>query len=226
MEDVLVRSQTILEKLAIQDEKNLLIQGLPSTIEKQFIKLTFAKSITPLLKARKIDFALVFAISQNQLKDILKDVTPALNDSAKLWIGYPKASSKIVSDLSRVNDWSCIESLGFEQEHIIVLDNVWSAIRFKKAAKEKTVAQVSIKMNPVKEIEEGDCPKTITAPPDLIKLFTKNKKAKDFFENLSVSNKKEYVTWITGTKKEEIKLARLEATIEKLKNGKCTPSEK
>jgi hypothetical protein len=36
-------AQTLLEKLQLQDEKNLLIQGLPSSIEKQFIKLTFSK---------------------------------------------------------------------------------------------------------------------------------------------------------------------------------------
>ena len=51
-------SQTLPEKLQLKDEKNLLIQGLPSSIEKQFVKLTFSKSITPLLKKRKIDFAL------------------------------------------------------------------------------------------------------------------------------------------------------------------------
>jgi hypothetical protein len=40
-------SQTLLEKLQLKDEKNLLIQGLPSAIEKQFVKLAFAKNLTP-----------------------------------------------------------------------------------------------------------------------------------------------------------------------------------
>ena len=60
-------SQTLFEKLQLEDEKNLLIQGLPSTIEKQFSKLSFSKNVTPLLKSRKIDFALVFALNLNQL---------------------------------------------------------------------------------------------------------------------------------------------------------------
>ena len=71
-------SQTLLEKLQLADEKNLLIQGLPSSIEKQFSKLSFAKNMTPLLKSRKIDFALVFAVNENQLNGILKDVMPSL----------------------------------------------------------------------------------------------------------------------------------------------------
>jgi len=67
-------SQTLLEKLQLGDEKNLLIQGLPSSIEKQFVKLAFAKNLTPLLKSRKIDFALVFAINEHQLRGIVQEV--------------------------------------------------------------------------------------------------------------------------------------------------------
>ena len=70
-------SQTLFEKLQLKNEKNLLVQGLPSTIEKQFVKLSFAKNVTPLLRIRKIDFALIFALNQKQLNDILKEVFPA-----------------------------------------------------------------------------------------------------------------------------------------------------
>jgi len=56
--EVLAPSQSLLEKLQLKDEKNLLIQGLPSTVEKQFVKISFAKNVTPLLRVRKIDFAL------------------------------------------------------------------------------------------------------------------------------------------------------------------------
>ena len=76
-------SQTLLEKLQLADEKNLLIQGLPSSIEKQFSKLSFAKNVTPLLKSRKIDFALVFAVNENQLNSILQEVMPALKKDSK-----------------------------------------------------------------------------------------------------------------------------------------------
>ena len=131
--EVLAPSQSLLEKLQLKDEKNLLIQGLPSTVEKQFVKLSFSKNVTPLLKSRKIDFALVFAISHKQLEDILRDVVPALHPEAKLWIAYPKVSSKIVSDLSRDCNWSCITRHGLEGVRMIALDNIWTAMRFKKA---------------------------------------------------------------------------------------------
>jgi len=229
MEDVvIVKLQTLLEKLQLKDEKNLLIQGLPSTVEKQFAKLTFAKSVTPLLRIKKIDFALVFAVSHKQLKDILADVIPALHPDAKFWIAYPKVSSKIVSDLARAStcQWECIASSGFEGVRTITMDNVWTAMRFKKIEKIKHTTKVSITGVPVEIAGVDQVSRTISAPPDLIKLFSKNKKAETFFDALSFTNKKEYVGWITSAKKEETKIARLEATIDKLNNGKKNPSEK
>jgi hypothetical protein len=125
-------SQTLFEKLQLADEKNLLIQGLPSSIEKQFNKLSFAKNMTPLLKTRKIDFALVFAVNENQLNGILKDVMPSLKDSSKFWIAYPKSTSKIATDLNRDRSWNGLTSEGYESIHRVELDHVWSAMRFVK----------------------------------------------------------------------------------------------
>ncbi len=126
-------SQTLFEKLLIQDERNLLIQGLPSSIEKQFTKLSFSKNVTPLLLSRKIDFALVFAVSESQLSGILREVIPALKSEAKLWIAYPKAASKIACNLNRNGSWDCIISAGYEDMDKVELDNVWVASRFIKA---------------------------------------------------------------------------------------------
>ena len=125
-------SQTLFEKLKLADEKNLLIQGLPSSIEKQFCKLSFAKNMTPLLKSRKIDFALVFAVNISQLNGILKEVMPALKDGSKFWVAYPKISSKIVTDLNRECSWQQLTTAGYESVHEVVLDHVWSAARFEK----------------------------------------------------------------------------------------------
>jgi len=124
--------QTVFEKLQFREEKNLLVQGLPSSIEKQFSKVAFAKSVTPLLKSRKIDFALVFAINQLQLSNIMQDVLPALHEEGKLWIAFPKTTSKIVSDLNRQCTWTCLRSKGFESMEEIELDHVWTALRFAK----------------------------------------------------------------------------------------------
>ena len=145
--------QTMFEKLQLHEEKNLLIQGLPSSIEKQFTKLSFAKNVTPLLRSRKIDFALVFAVNQNQLSSIMQDVIPALHEEGKLWIAYPKAASKIVSDLNRECSWTCIRNKGFESIHETCLDHVWSAIRFQRMG-------LPLRGMPVADME-ADCMETV-----------------------------------------------------------------
>ena len=125
-------SQTILEKLQLTNEKNILIQGLPSSIEKQFCKLSFAKNLTPLLRTRKIDFALVFAVSENQLNSILDDIMPALKEESKLWVAYPKVASKITTDLNHDGSWSKLMDAEYESGEPVSLDHVWHAVYFSK----------------------------------------------------------------------------------------------
>lgn len=132
-------AQTIFEKLQLADEKNLLIQGLPSSIEKQFSKLSFAKNITPLLKSRKIDFALVFAVNENQLNSILHEVMPALKDDSKFWVASPKSTSKIVTDLTRECSWQKLTSAGYGCIEQVTLDHVWSATRYSRTSLKQLV---------------------------------------------------------------------------------------
>ena len=150
--DTPVSSQSVLEKLQLKDEKNILVQGLPSTIEKQFIKLSFAKNVTPLLKTKKIDFALIFAVNKKQLSGILNDVIPALHPKAKFWIAYPKPTSKIVSDLSRDCKWECLSDLGYESAKMVTLDHVWNAQRFTKIGQLKKLQEAATGITAVEEV--------------------------------------------------------------------------
>jgi len=132
--------ETMLEKLQLGNEKNLLIQGLPSSVEKHFAKVNFCKSVTPLLRSRTIDFALVFAVSKRQFGDIVDEVAPAMNTQGKFWVAYPKPASKIASDLCRDENWDMVICQGYEPGCQVVLDNVWVAICFNKAALQPKMA--------------------------------------------------------------------------------------
>ncbi|MEO6252924.1 MAG: YdeI/OmpD-associated family protein [Ferruginibacter sp.] len=217
-------AQSLLEKLQLKDEKNLLIQGLPSSIEKQFVKLTFSKSVTPLLKSRKIDFALVFAVNQKQLVDILKDVVPALHEDAKFWIAYPKLTSKIASDLSRDKNWDFVSDYGFETVRMVALDNVWSAGRFKKTGEDAKRTENFCSTNPAPGVDYKN--RTVDVPAELQLFFNKNKKVAGFFESLAFTHRREYVEWIVSAKRDETRQKRLVTTIEKLSAGKKNVHEK
>ena len=219
-------NQNVFEKLQLKDEKNLLIQGIPSSIEKQFAKLTYAKNVTPLLKSKKVDFALIFALSQQQLNQILREVLPALREDSKLWVAYPKATSKIVSDLNRDCSWEMLTKLEYESVRQVAVDNVWSAIRFKKLDqipnRDRSFSEIK-----TSEMNGVDFEKRLVVPPaELGSMFLKHKEAQQCFTSLSFSNQKEYVSWIEAAKKEDTRKRRLENALEKLLAGKKNPTEK
>jgi hypothetical protein len=224
-------SNSLFESLELKDERTLLIQGLPSSIEKQFVKLSYAKNVTPLLRSKKIDFALVFAVNQNQLNNILREVFIALHPNRKLWIAYPKKTSKIVSDLNRQSSWDLLIESGFENLNLVSIDNVWNAVLFRKNG----VASALGQSNTVVASEHTEAAtigtsvefekKLVVPPADLEKIFKKHTEARDFFTSLSETNQNEYVTFLTDTKRGETKQRRLESVLEKLTSGKRTPLE-
>ena len=219
-------SQTLLEKLQLKDEKNLLIQGLPSAIEKQFVKLAFAKNLTPLLKSRKIDFALVFAVNEQQLGGIVREVLPALQPDGKFWVAYPKIGSKIATTLNRDCSWICITGCGYESVHQVALDHVWTAIRFKKVDTVAELARAAQRDEVLEAAGIDPISKTVRPPDDFAKELRRSKVASHFFEELSFTDQKEYVVWISSAKKEETRSRRLGQAIDKLIAGKKNPAAK
>ncbi|MFY8090112.1 MAG: YdeI/OmpD-associated family protein [Chitinophagaceae bacterium] len=220
-------SASLFEKLQLVDQKSILIQGLPSSIEKLFAKLSYAKNVTPLLKSRKIDFVLVFAINQSQLLNIMKEILPAMHTNTKLWVAFPKTTSKIVSDLNREGAWDYFTEQGFDNEESIEVDNMWNASRFKKnenfIVKAENVEAVKERIE-LKGIEFEK--KLVVLPIELERVFVKQKNLKDFFSTLNHIQQREYLSFIDSAKRADTRRRRLDTVIEKLQNGKKTPTEK
>lgn len=67
----------------------------------------------------------------------------------------------------------------------------------------------------VKDDEE----RTVQVPEDLQQLLDANEEAKQAFNKLSFTHRKEYVVWITEAKKEETRIKRVTKTVEMLTQG-------
>ena len=149
-------------------------------------------------------------------------MVPALHEDAKLWVAYPKLTSKIASDLCRDCNWEMISSMGFETVSLIALDNTWSAIHFKKQDQ-----QLKPAFSPSHKAEDTDNNhRAVPIPEEFKSVFRKNKNAGVFFDSLSVTNKKEYVEWVADAKRIETRTKRLESVLEKLSTGKRSPTAK
>lgn len=59
------------------------------------------------------------------------------------------------------------------------------------------------------DLQYDDKPRIVEVPKDMLKELDKNPKAKEIFEKLAYSYKKEYVRWINDAKKEETRISRL-----------------
>jgi uncharacterized protein YdeI (YjbR/CyaY-like superfamily) len=66
----------------------------------------------------------------------------------------------------------------------------------------------------------------VATPNEFEKELRRSKVAHRFFEALSHSHQKEYVSWITNAKREDTRSRRMEVAIDKLIAGKRTPAEK
>jgi hypothetical protein len=69
-------------------------------------------------------------------------------------------------------------------------------------------------------VEPDTEPRVLEIPKDLMKELKKDKEAKAFFDKLSYTHQKEYVTWVTEAKKEGTRQNRIFKTVEMLKKGK------
>lgn len=62
--------------------------------------------------------------------------------------------------------------------------------------------------------------KELVVPDHFLKALSKNKKAKQVFENFAYSHKKEYLEWITEAKTEETRNKRMATALEWIAEGK------
>ena len=67
-------------------------------------------------------------------------------------------------------------------------------------------------------IEKDEEERIIELPVEFKEILHQETEALAFWETLSYSNKKKYMTWITSAKKEDTKMKRIESAIQKLIN--------
>lgn len=131
----------LLKKLNYKTQDRILVLSPPPEFEiflsefQNFLKL----DREPVSKI-KYDFIITFSVMKKNLEDILKKTSRAASDECLYWFAYPKKTSKkYKSDITRDSGWQKVGDLGYEAVRMIAIDEDWSAMRFKKADKIKTM---------------------------------------------------------------------------------------
>lgn len=213
-------------KLQIKPGQNILLVNAPEA---------YLSLIEPLPEGVRIlthtggpaDMIQLFVSGSEELRISLKNIKDSLLQDTVFWVIYPKKSSGIKSDLDMMNAWQEPEKYGLRPVASAAIDSVWTAIRFRPAEQ----VRKSGKSN--SEIEKNELGKyidlknkVIIIPPGLKEALEPYPAALNFFESLSWSNKKEYVSWVMTARQEKTKAERIRKTIEKLTAKKKNPAEK
>ncbi len=169
----------------------------------------------------------LFVKDTAELTETLKIVMPSLKHDAVLWVIYPKKNKGITTDLEMMSGWQVTKPYGLKPVASAAIDNLWTSLRFRPEALIKTSEgrNDNIRNNEFAEYIDVDN-KHVKLPPIISDTLEKERIAMDFYQNLSYSNKKEYVLWILSAKQEKTQQERLVKMVEKLNEGKKNPSEK
>jgi hypothetical protein len=209
-------ANTISQKLRIKEGDTLLTINEPSQFQKGLVGLP--KGVKVVETGKDYNQVHWFVLNRAQMEKELSKVMKLVKPEVIVWIYYPKGTSKLQTDLTRDKGWDCLLAEGDKLTWIslISFDDTWST--FGMRAKTEADKKKEAKPLEEREIFKWVNPKTkeVKLPEDLAALLKKNKKAAEYFNTLSFTNKKEYIEWIVTAKREETRKERLSGTIERL----------
>lgn len=124
-------------------EQQIYILNAPRSFEKDMEEMKSLATIgRSLSSAKRVEFLLAFVTRQKEVDDLIKKVAPLVSDDGLLWFAYPKGTSKkYTCDFNRDNGWNELGKKGFEPVRMVAIDEDWSALRFRRAEKIKSMTR-------------------------------------------------------------------------------------
>lgn len=136
-----------------------------------------------------------------------------------LW-GFKKHVSLVFYRGSEMSDKHKLFNDGFDNAHNRMIK--FSSLKEVNEKKLAVYIKEAVKLNTISVKTVAKSTRALEIPGELISWFTKNKKAKTFFDSLAFTYRKEYVQHITGAKQQSTRERRFIQVTESLKTGKKT----
>lgn len=133
----------LLKKMNYRDEPEILIIGLPDELVTRFSEFQeTVKCFKAYEAVSTISFAIVFVLNEKEVDEASESMKHKLTEDCKLWFCYPKKSSKrYKSEINRDNGWNALGALGFEPVRQVAVNEDFSALRFRRVEKIKTITR-------------------------------------------------------------------------------------
>ena len=198
------------KKLLIKHNKSVLVINPPRGFE-----------INTRFQQKPVDVVITFVKSKEDIVKLSAKAIKSAKEDGALWFAYAKLSSGIKTDINRDNGWGILKKKKFEPVTQVAIDETWSALRFKPVDR---IPKMTRQTPVAKQSKQKD--RIVEVPSELQQLLNRNAKARNFFESLSFTNRKEYTFWISSARRPETREKRLSDLLPKLLAGKKNPSEK
>ena len=214
-------ASSVADKLKIKSGYTLLVLGAPSNFKSNLEGLPPGVKISPDAK----DYQQIhwFVKDRKQMEKELGKVLKLLKEDDLCWIYYPKGTSGIQTDLTRDKGWDeLLKHDELQWISLISFDDTWSTFAFRLKTEQDKKKESKPKERPIFQYIDA-AKKIIRLPEDFEKALKKSKKANEFLQSLSFTNKKEYVEWIVTAKREETRKERVSGSVERLEKGWKNP---
>ena len=212
---------TLPQKLKIKENDTLLTLNAPVDFKAALKGLPKGASISPTSK----DYQQIhwFVKDRMQMEKELGNVLKLLKPGVLCWIYYPKGTSGIQTDLTRDKGWDeLMKHDDLQWISLISFDDTWSTFAFRLKTPQDKKKDTKPKERPIFDYIDAT-KKIVRLPEDFQKALKKSKKANEFFDTLSFSNRKEYVEWMVTAKREETRKERVSGSVERLEKGWKNP---
>lgn len=138
----MLETHPVVKKLQFKDKgQPVLILHAPKEYEE--IIASFLGEAHREASRETYDFVQVFGTSNEEIQRLARSAASAVVEDGLLWLCYPKKSSKVYkgSDCSRDTVAGLLAAEGYEPVRQIAIDEDWSALRFRKVEKIKTLTR-------------------------------------------------------------------------------------
>lgn len=79
----------------------------------------------------KFDWIQVFVKNKAEFDKLLPKALKAMEPEARLWISFPKRSSKMQTDLTRDKGWDSLKGVDLKFVNLIAVNETWSAFNLR-----------------------------------------------------------------------------------------------
>jgi len=124
---------SLIKKLGIKPNQRLIILYAPEGYSEQIRTLLPAdvELLTAPTSVGNFDVVLLFVRNKTEVEKDTPKAIEMVKPGGRLWLSYPKQSSKVPTDINRDILWKIFPNSEWRPVTQISIDEIWSALRFR-----------------------------------------------------------------------------------------------